>query len=103
MHSVKTGVSTNYGFFYPLYIQYIIEHMDELTELYKESLIKINSKCDGIAERSKFIYGGILVAGWLCEEVFEKIGLPCRSREEVEKIVNHYFKECVIGDPVELE
>jgi hypothetical protein len=70
-------------------------------------LLKIDTDCDlsqemrGIVERSKAIYACTLVAGWLTEEVFKEIGLPHKSKDEVTEIVNKYFKECVIGEPVE--
>jgi putative DNA primase/helicase len=106
-HDPKRGVQDNYGFFFPLYVQHIMNN--DLDGIYNEALIKIDSDCElskeskSIVERSKSIYAGVLVAGWLCEEVFKKIGLPHRSREEVERIVNRYFKECVIGEPVEAD
>jgi putative DNA primase/helicase len=105
--AVKRGVQENHGFFYPLYIQYIIEHMAELNGLYEDALTKIDTTSDlskgsqGIAERTKYLYGGIMVAGWLCERVFKEIGLPHRG--DVKEIVNRYFKECVLGEPVELD
>jgi uncharacterized protein (DUF927 family) len=104
---VKRGIQDNYGFFFPLYIQHIICNKSRLDALYEEAFEKIESACDlspesrSIVERSKFIYAGVLVAGWLCEEVFQEIGLPSRSKEEVVRIVNHYFKVNVISEPVE--
>ncbi len=105
---VKRGIQDNYGFFFPLYVQKIISNKSRLEDLYEEALEKIESACDdlspeskSIVERSKFIYAGTLVAGWLCEEVFQDIQLPSKSKEEVVKIVNHYFKMCVISEPVE--
>ncbi|HZK70489.1 MAG TPA: DUF927 domain-containing protein, partial [Clostridia bacterium] len=109
VNAVKRGVQDNYGFYFPIYIKHIIQNKDGLEELYNEALLKIDTSSElskeskGIAERSKYIYAGVLVAGWLCEEVFEEIGLPIKTKEEVEDIVNHYFEECIIGDPVEAD
>jgi len=104
---MKRQIQKNYGHFYPLYIQHIIKNMGTVEDLYEEALLKIDTDCDlskemkGIVERSKAIYACTLVAGWLTEEVFKEISLPHKSKEEVTEIVNHYFKECVIGEPVE--
>jgi putative DNA primase/helicase len=103
----KKGVQKNYGHFYPLLIQNIIKNIDTVEDLYEEALLKIDTDCDlsqemqGIVERSKDIYACTLVAGWLTEEVFKEISLPHKSKEEVTEIINHYFRECVIGEPVE--
>ncbi len=104
--NTKKEIQENYGFFFPPYVQHIIKNKDKLNELYNKALQKIKTKgipkeSQDIAERSKNIYAGIMVAGYLCEEIFKEIGLPCREKVEVERMVNKYFSMCVINDPVE--
>lgn len=104
--NTKKEIQENYGFFFPLYLQHIIKNKARLNELYSEARRKIDTngipkENQDIAERSKNIYAGIMVAGYLCEEVFKEIGLPLKEKIEVERIVNKYFGMCVINDPVE--
>lgn len=105
---MKRAVFKNYGFFFPLYIQKIMSKIKRVEEMYETALGKITSEsCDLSVEsqstvgRSKNIFAAKLVAGYLCEEVFNDIGLPCRTEEETEEIVNNMFKECVLNNPVE--
>jgi putative DNA primase/helicase len=106
MTYLKSNVEKNVGFFFPKYIQCILSH--DVEELYEGC--KINVDYTGvakenidIAERSKGIYQGIMVAGYLCEEVFADMGLETRSREQVNEIVNGYFEKCILKTLVELD
>ena len=82
------------------YIQCILRHED-LEELYEQCTVKTNyegvaSENVDVAERSKGVYEGIMLAGYLCEEVFEEMGIETRSKEQVNEIVNGYFEKCIL-------
>lgn len=98
----------NYGFFYPRYIQHIIKNKDALDKLYRKAYSNIDidhsiipDESRSLADRNRYIFAGILTAGYLCNEVLNEMGLEKRTEESIEKIINKYFKMCVIENPVE--
>jgi len=106
----KKIVFENYGLFFPIYIQKIMLNIPRIKELYEKALTKVtNDFCNlpedakSTAGRSRNIFASKLVAGYLCEEIFAEIGIPAKTEEETEKIVNDMFKECVLDNPVELD
>jgi uncharacterized protein (DUF927 family) len=108
VEKVKQDVQENYGWFFPKYIQKILNHKDELKNLLAGCKINVDTtdipkEVIDIANRSKSIFEGIILAGILCEEVFKEMGIPARSPEEVTLIVNRYYKECILDIHVELD
>lgn len=106
--ALKKGVANNYGFFFPILIQKIIERKDKLNIIYQEAFNKIDidlksvpEECRTVAERSKYTFAVKIVAGYLCEEIFQEIGIPAKTHKQVEEIVSYYYKQCVISDRVE--
>lgn len=106
----KKILDENYGFFYPMLVQKIMSDIDRVKELNDYALTKISANMSSLSKddiatvgRSKFIFASKLVAGYLCEEIFAEIGIPAKTKEETEKLVNDMFKECVLNNPVELD
>lgn len=106
--STTDSIQRNYGFFYPIYIQHIIENMDRLKPLYEEAYSKLPAEYKnvpaesiGMIERQKKTFACNIVAGYLVEEVFKKIGIPSKTKEEVDRIVTDAFNDIVIAEPVE--
>lgn len=105
---LKCKIYENYGFFFPLYIQKIIQNKDRIHEMYKLALTKIDSDFSNIpeesravAERSKQTFAMKIVSGYLCEELFKEMKMSHKSKEDVEKVVNYFYRKCVIDSPVE--
>lgn len=106
----KKIIFKNYGFFFPLYIQKIMSDIPRIRALYEqanEKIIKdfgnIPKECAATASRSRNVFAAKLVAGYLCEEVFREMGIPAKTEQETEELVNEMFKECVLNNPVELD
>jgi hypothetical protein len=101
--NIRRGIEENYGFFFIRYIQEILKNKENLELKYAEFFNYLTIE-DGenrnILERSRDLYTGIMVAGWLCEKVFEAMGL---EKKDFKEIVVKYFNECVKGDSVELD
>jgi putative DNA primase/helicase len=107
---LKDGIHENYGFFFPLYIQKIVNEKERIKVLYEQALSKIDSNMSGLPEESKgpagrtrLTFAAKIVAGYLCEEIFENIGIKRKSQKQVEDIVNYFFNKCVIESPIEPE
>ncbi len=99
-----------YGTFCIPYIQYIIKNKDKIEKLYKEAVFKIDGDYTNlskdvrnIVDRSKFVYAGYLLAGYIVEEIFKELGLPHIDKNEIENIINHFFQNNVINEPIEKE
>lgn len=110
INETKKIIFNNYGFFFPNYIQKIMSDIPRVKELYDYALTKITKnygnipqECTATIERSRNIFAAKLVAGYLCEEIFTEIGIPAKTKEETEKLVNDMFQECVLNKPVELD
>ncbi len=106
--TLKKEVAENYGFFYPILIQKIIERKDKLKKIYDEAVKKIDidyksipEECQTVAGRSKYTFAVKIVSGYLCEEIFSELGMPTKSQKQVEEIVNYYYNQCVVCDRVE--
>ncbi len=85
-----------------------MNHKDELKDILAGCKINVDTadipkEVIDIANRSKGIFEGIILAGILCEEVFADMGIPARNPEEVTQIVNRYYKECILDTHVELD
>lgn len=106
----KSAIQRNFGFFFPRYVQKIIENLDALNELYEDAIKALDLDCSTlssdskrIADRSKRVYAGNIVSGILCEMVFSDMGMKTKTVEEVKAIEIEYFKKCVIDSPVEAD
>ena len=104
----KENIHENYGFFFPRFIQKILNNKDELKDRLADCKVNVDTsdipnEVIDITNRSKNIFEGIMLAGRLCEEVFKEMGIPARSPDEVTKIVNRYFRECIRDSHVELD
>lgn len=106
----KKIIFNNYGFFFPLYIQKIMSDIPRVRALYEQANEKITKdfgnipkECAATANRSRSVFAAKLVAGYLCEEIFAEIGIPAKTEQETEELVNAMFKECVLDKPVELD
>jgi uncharacterized protein (DUF927 family) len=98
---IKDDIRNNYGFFFEKYIQEIL-YTEDLREIYKECCRAIEYEDDenNLVESSKNLFAGIMVAGILCERVFEDLGIENKDPKE---IVQKYFNRCVLKNNVELD
>lgn len=105
---MKRDISENYGHFYPILIQKIMNDIPHVKKLYEYALTKINPDLSNVPEESRATTGRsistfatYLAAGYLCEEIFNNIGIKSKSPDEVEAMINKYFDKCVLEMPVE--
>ena len=108
VEKLRGEIFSNYGHFFPIYIQYIINNKEKVKKLYEIALQKIESDLAGIPEesrntagRSKAAFALKIVAGYICEEIFKNLEMPNKNRGEVEEIVNYFFAKSVLSSPVE--
>lgn len=108
INNTKKIIFENYGFFFPLYIQKIMNDIPRVKALHDKALTKITNNFSDLPEeskatanRSRYVFASKLVAGYLCEEIFAEIGIPSKTEEETEELVNAMYKECVLDKPVE--
>lgn len=108
--AAKRNIQGNHGFFYPLYIQHIMKNIDRLETLYNNAYKMLNDiaiesvpkESISIVCRQTDSYALDIVAGILTEEVFQEIGMPTKSKEEIENIVLDNYMRMVLDKPVDL-
>ena len=108
VENLKREIFSNYGHFFPIYIQFIINNKEKVKEFYEKALQKVESDFTGVPEeskntagRSKAAFALKIVAGYICEEIFKDLKMSNKNNDEVEEIVNYFFKKSVLSSPVE--
>lgn len=101
------GIQRHYGHFFPIYIKHILNNMDRLDEMFRDAcetlhaVITVPEESRGMVERQAQPFALDIVAGILVEEVFKEIGMPSKTKEEVEQIVIEYFEKMTLRNPIE--
>jgi uncharacterized protein (DUF927 family) len=102
INAVKTAIRENHGHIIELYLSRVIAWYSsgQLQDLYASCFDMLPENSSNIEGRSRSIFACIMTAGYLLEEVFQKIGMPTKKPNNV---VKSYFKKCIQDKPIELE
>ena len=102
INKVKRVIRDHHGHIIELYIKKIFELCEtgSLHTMYDECLDSLPENTSNIEGRSRNIFACIMVAGKILELVFKDIGIP---NEDPVEIVNKYYQQCILNNPVELE
>ena len=102
INKVKQVIRDHHGHVIELYIKKIFElrENDSLHTMYDECLDSLPENIYNIEGRSRNIFACIIVAGKILESVFKDIGIP---NENLVEIVNEYYQQCILSNPIELE
>jgi putative DNA primase/helicase len=102
INKIKQVIRDHHGHIIELYIKKIFELRENgaVHALYDKCLDSLPDNISNIEGRSNNIFGCVMVAGKILEEVFTDIGIP---NENPVAIVNEYYQKCIRDNPVELE
>ena len=102
INKVKQVIRDHHGHIIELYIKKIFELREtgSLQKIYDECLDLLPENISNIEGRSRNIFACIMVAGKILESVFQDIGIP---NENPVEIVNRYYQDRILDNPVELE
>lgn len=98
MGAAMTAIeNSSYGHIFELFIQRVFKYKSQLKQLYEESQ-KLFDSVEG-AQHNRLIpmYGIILLAGQLLEEIYAEIGIETADHV---KICQDIYRETVISNPV---
>lgn len=102
INRVKQIIRDNHGHLIELFLKKVLEWKEtgKLQKRYETCFDKLPEIHSNIEGRSKSIFAGIMLSGYILEQIFAENEIP---QKDAGPIVEKYFKACVQENPVELE